>query len=50
MFPVKGRASAENVIGQKRHLASKDGWVEIEVGGAPVIVHGVDLGRLAMRR
>ena len=49
-LPVKGKASVENVIGQKRKLASKDGWVEIDVGGAPVIVRGVDPGRVAVRR
>ena len=49
-LPVKGKASVENVIGQKRNLASKDGWVEIDVGGAPVIVRGVDPGRVAVRR
>ena len=49
-IPVKGMTSVANVIGQRRNLASKDGWVEIEVGGAPVIVRGVDPGRIAIRR
>ena len=49
-LPVKGNASVANVIGQRRNLEPKDGWVDVRVGGAPVIVRGIDIDRVAVRR
>ena len=49
-LPVKGDVSVANVIGQRRGLEPKDGWVDIKVGGAPMIVRGIDLDRIAVSR
>ncbi len=45
-LPVGKTASFANAIGQKRPLACLRGYAEVEVGGAPVVVRGIDVGRI----
>ena len=49
-FPVTGKASCVNVIGQARRIASGAGVATVRLTGAPTIVYGLDRARLAFRR
>ena len=46
-FPAKGRVTCANAIGQERVLPTENGRVRVDLTGAPVLLRGLDLDRIA---